>query len=255
MARPQTPARKPAQPNTERVVGVAAVRAVLEQRPKDAINLAHSPEARKELRDVLSLLAKLRVAYREVPREELDRMADTVHHEGVCMLTRARPAAGLRDIVKQLDKSGFWLALDRVDNPHNVGAILRSAAFFGARGLIVASREDKSLTSAMVRIAEGGAERVPVLFTADLPSVLDAFKDQGVAIVGADGAAKQSLKDLVWPERCVIVMGSERAGMTEAVRKRVSHEVRIDGTGHVESLNVSVAAGIFMASRALRRST
>lgn len=255
MAPPMAPAKKPALPNTERVVGLSAVRAVIEQRPKDAISLAHSPDVRKELRDSLQLLAKLRVAYREVPREELDRMADSVHHEGVCLLARAREAVTTQDIVKQLDKNGFWLALDRVDNPHNVGAILRSAAFFGARGLVVASREDKSLTSAMVRIAEGGAERVPVLFTNNLPGVLDACAAQGVAIVGADGGAKLSLGDLAWPDRCVIVLGSERSGMTDAVRKRLSREVRIEGTGHVESLNVSVAAGIFMASRASRRST
>ena len=253
MNRPHKPTRPPAEPATERVVGIAAVRAVLEARPKDALNIAHGREARSEVRDILRLAAQHRVAYRELAQADLDRLADTVHHEGVCMLARARTAPSLKDMVKRLDERGFLLALDRVDNPHNVGAILRTAAFFGARGLLVGMhkdmREEKSLTPAMVRIAEGGAERVPVMFTADLPGALGAFAAQDIAILGADGRATQALGEVNWPERNVIVLGSERSGMSDGVRKRCTHIVRIDGTGHIESLNVSVAAGIFMAAR------
>ncbi len=266
MTRPKKPApvsaRTRAEPPTERVVGLSAVRAVLEARPKDVLNIAHGREARAEVREILRLAAQQRIAYRELAADDLDRLADTVHHEGVCMLARARPAPTLKDMVKRLDDRGFVLALDRVDNPHNVGAILRTAAFFGARGLLVAkpesrrearaepAREDKGLTPAMVRIAEGGAERVPVLFTVDLAGALGAFAAQEIAIIGADGRARQAMTELAWPARCVIVMGSERSGMSDGVRKRCSHEVRIDGTNYVESLNVSVAAGILMASRA-----
>ncbi len=248
--------REQREPPTERVVGLAAVRSVLEARPKDALNIAHGREARQEVREILRLAAQHRIAYRELPAADLDRLADTVHHEGVCMLTRARLAPALKDMVKRLDDRGFLLALDRVDNPHNVGAILRTAAFFGARGLLVADprtsggREEKTLTPAMVRIAEGGAERVPVLFTPDLAAALGAFAAQEIAIIGADGRARKAMTELAWPARCVIVMGSERSGMSDPVRKRCSHEVRIDGTSYVESLNVSVAAGILMASRA-----
>lgn len=251
MTRPKKPAHATNAPaTTERVVGLAAARAVLELRPKDVLNIAHGREARQEVRDILRLSAQHRIAYRELASDDLDRLADTVHHEGVCMLTRARAVPTLKDMVKQLDDPGFVLALDRVDNPHNVGAILRTAAFFGAKGLLVAAREDKSLTPAMVRIAEGGAERVKVFFTSDLSAALGAFAAQKIAIIGADGRARLSMNELVWPARTVIVMGSERSGMSEAVRKRCTHEARIDGTGYVESLNVSVAAGILMASRA-----
>jgi RNA methyltransferase, TrmH family len=249
MTRPKKPVHARAEPATERVVGLAAVRAVLEARPKDVLNIAHGREARQEVREILRLAAQHRIAYRELPQDDLDRLADTVHHEGICMLTRVRPVPALQDMVKRLADRGFVLALDRVDNPHNVGAILRTAAFFGARGLLVATRDDKSLTPAMVRIAEGGAERVPVLFTVDLPGALNAFAAAEIAIIGADGRARTSLAELAWPARCVIVMGSERSGMSEGVRKRCTHQVRIDGTGHVESLNVSVAAVILMAAR------
>jgi len=261
MTRPKKPARANLEPATERVVGIAAVRAVLEARPGDALNIAHAREARSEVRELLRLAAQHRVAYRELLAADLDKLADTVHHEGVCMLARARKSVSLSDIVKRLDGPGFVLALDRVDNPHNVGAILRSAAFFGARGLLVAVRdaktpEDKTLTPAMVRIAEGGAERVPVLFTSDLAGALSTFAAQGAAVIGADGGAPDSIAALSWPARSVIVLGSERSGMSDGVRKRCTKQVRIDGTGHIESLNVSVAAGILMASRvgAQRRS-
>lgn len=231
------------------------MRAVLVLRPRDVLNIAHTREARPGVGDILRCAAQHRVAYRELPQPDLDRLADTVHHEGICMLARARPVPTLRDLLARLNEPGFVLALDRVDNPHNVGAILRTAAFFGAHGLMVAAGAHTGLTPAMVRIAEGGAERVPVLFTPDLAAALGTLAAQGVAVVGADGAAPETTAELAWPARCAIVLGSERSGISEGVRRRCQRQVRIDGTGHMESLNVSVAAGILMASRACAQGT
>jgi TrmH RNA methyltransferase len=135
-----------------------------------------------------------------------------------------------------------------VQNPHNLGAVLRSAAYFGARGLIVSA--DKKLTAAARRVAEGGAEHVPVVSVPSLPVALKAFADHELAIIGADTRAPVQLHTLKWPKRAVLVLGHERDGLSKPVRTACNTLVRIAGTGAVESLNVSVAAGVFLASYA-----
>jgi TrmH RNA methyltransferase len=233
---------------SERVVGLSAVRAVLEVRAADVLNIAHSPEARLELADVLRSAAKRRIAYREVPREELDRIAGTLHHEGVCMLARPRGRWSLEDVVADLAEGGFVVALDRVDNPHNVGAVLRSAAFFGARALLVAAKgPEVSLTPAAVRIAEGGAEHVSTVFVTELAASLARLRREGAHIVGADAHASEPGRAVRFPDKTVLVLGSERHGLSADTRTVCHRLVRIAGSGAVESLNVSVAAGVLMA--------
>jgi TrmH RNA methyltransferase len=240
---------------SERVFGLAAARAVLSVRPRDVLQIAHAREARRELSELLSAAAKLRIAYREVPREELERIAGSLHHEGICMQVVARRRVALDDLERALAKGGFVLALDRVDNPHNIGALLRTAAFFGARGLLVAQEREARLTPSAVRIAEGAAEHVPVCFVPELGDALDRLVKAGASVIGADAHEGEPVAQLRWPERTVLVLGSERVGIGAPVQKRCSAFVHIAGTEAVESLNVSVAAGILMAavSEAARR--
>jgi RNA methyltransferase, TrmH family len=189
-----------------------------------------------------------------VPREELERMAGSLHHEGVCMRVKRREPASLEVVVKSLAKGGFLLVLDGVENPHNIGALLRSAAYFGARGMIVRGAGGK-LSSASVRVAEGGAEQLPVCFVAELEEAIAALSHAGVKIVAADAHAGASVDELKWPERCALVLGAEREGLSRAVLAGKPTRVNIPGSGTVESLNVSVAAGVLLAavSRAARQ--
>lgn len=235
---------------TERVVGLSAARAVLAVRPKAVLHIAHSPGARVEVRDLLREAARLRIAYREVSEEELGKMAGTLHHEGICLLTKARSPVELADLARLLARDGFALALDQVENPHNVGALLRSAAYFGAAGLLVAHGETRGLSPAAVRIAEGGAEYVPVCFVRELCAALDQLRTGGVEIVGADVHEGEPLDQAELGARTVLVMGNERSGLSPAVQKRCTRRVRIEGRGQIESLNVSVAAGILLAHAA-----
>lgn len=253
-ARGASPARGGARSDresTERVVGLAAARAVLEKRPHDVLNVAHSPEARYQVADLLRAAAAHRIAYRELPREELDRLAGTLHHEGVCLRVRARPPFGVLQLISAFERGGFGVVLDGVENPHNIGALLRSAAYFGARAMLVRGGGTR-LVPAATRIAEGGAEHVPVCFVDDLREAIAALKRAQVAIVAADAHGGEPLHQFRWPERSVIVLGAERAGLSKAVLSQGTKRVHIPGTGRVESLNVSVAAGILMASAAAR---
>lgn len=202
---------------------------------------------------MLRAAARRRIAYREVDAEELTRMAQSVHHEGVCLLVTARPAPQPAELIASVKKKGLLLALDGVENPHNIGAILRSAAYFGARGLIYTSA-DKSLGAllppAARRVAEGGAEFVPVLRLQELSGLLHEAKRAGVAIIGAGAHAKTSLDRFKWPARALLVLGHEQRGLSREAQAACDVSVRIAGSQQVESLNVSVAAGIFIASYA-----
>lgn len=258
MPAPSAKARRKAhgeRDQTERIVGLSAVRALLAVRPEAVLHIAHSPDARSDIGPLLREAARLRIAYREVPGDELDKMAGTLHHEGICVLAKARAVKDVGDLTRALVPGGFVLALDQVDNPHNIGALLRSAAYFGARGLLVAHTEARALTPAAVRIAEGGAEYVPVCFVNELCAALDQLASAGATIVGADVHDGEPLSGAKFAAQSVLVMGNERSGLSGAVKKRCGQRVRIEGGGQIESLNVSVAAGILLAHAATQQST
>ena len=242
-----------ARDDAERLFGLKAAHAVLAARPRDVLGLAHTPEARNDVAELLRKAAQERIAYREVSREELSRIAGTLHHEGVCLRVKPRREPSLAQVVDALARGGFGVVLDGVENPHNVGALLRTAAYFGARAMLVRS-EARELVPAAVRVAEGGAEQVPVCFMDDLGPVLEALARAQVAVVVADAHGGDALESFAWPKRSVLVLGAERAGLSQPVLARCTHRVHIAGAGSIESLNVSVAAGILMhqAARAAR---
>lgn len=238
---------------TQKVYGISAVRAVVAQRPEHVLSIAHTRATRKLLADVLREAARRRIAYREVDDEELSRIAGSLHHEGVCVLAREPAAPDLEAIVRRTQPSGLIVALDGVQNPHNIGGILRSAAFFGAVGLVFAGQRGaraEGLPPAALRVAEGGAEHVGVLRVSDLVATLRQLSQAGLSIVGADAHAKRSLRELRWPSRAVLVLGSEAEGLAREVREMCDVTVRVVGRGALESLNVSVAAGVMLASHA-----
>jgi TrmH RNA methyltransferase len=230
------------------VYGLSAALAAFAQRPDHVMSIAHTPEARHDIADMLREAAKRRIAYREVDGDALAQMADSVHHEGVCLLVRPLPELELSELADRVGDEGLLIALDEVQNPHNLGAVLRSAAYFGARGMLVSA--DKKLTAAARRVAEGGAEHVPVVSVPAMPAALKAFVDHDFAVIGADTRAKVKLPALKWPKRSVLVLGHEREGLSKPVRAVCTMLVRIEGTEAVDSLNVSVAAGVLLASYA-----
>jgi TrmH RNA methyltransferase len=248
MRRTDRQARRPAA--TERVYGLEAVLAVLRRQPERVLKIAHTKSVRASLGPLLREAARRRIAYRELDDEELARIAGSVHHEGICLLVRTREDASLTELAALTQPKGLLLALDGVSNPHNVGAVLRSAAFFGTKGLLLAARDRELLTPAAIRVAEGGAEHVAIARVAELAPALRALNALGLTVIGADGHARASLAGLRWPERTLLVLGSEDSGLSPAVQKCCERRVQITGSGALESLNVSVAAGVFLASYA-----
>lgn len=234
---------------TELVYGLRACLAVYRQRREDIRRLAFSRELRDELEDLPDWAAQARVDWREEPGAELDRLAQSSQHEGVVLLTAPRRWLKPKDLASLLvERQGVAIALDRVRNPQNIGAVLRSAAFFGVdAALLGAPAPDPGLSPFAVRVAEGGAEHVELSRTTDLAQTLASLRARGVKIIGGDSHADTSLAELVPARPCVIVFGHEREGLGSRIRAECDQLVEIAGTGAVESLNVGVAAGIFIA--------
>lgn len=232
----------------EKVYGVAAARAVLERRIGDVIRIAHAAELRRALGPVLREAAARRIAYEERSDEDLAKIAGSVHHEGICLAVRPRRVRSVEWLAR--GGQGAWrcaVALDDVGNPHNVGAIVRSAAFFGADALLVEGPADRApILPAAVRVAQGGAEHVEVVRADALAPALRALASAGVAVIGTDVRGARPLGALRWPPRAVIVLGSEGEGMRREVREACTALVTIAGSDAVESLNVGVAAGVLL---------
>jgi TrmH RNA methyltransferase len=235
----------------ERIYGLEAALAVLRVRPDDVRRIAYHAELGPRLGAHLKEAAARRVAYAEKPDAELRAIAGTEHHEGIVVEAREREVLADADVIARFapDRGPLRLVvLDGVENPHNVGAVIRSAAFLGAQGVVVHGRSEAPFTPAAVRVAEGGAEHVVLGRIADAAAVLRALSDAGVAVVGTDAAAQDDVREFRFARRTAIVLGSEAAGLSPAVRRTLTHTVGIRGTGAVESLNVSVAAGIVLAA-------
>ncbi len=232
----------------EVVYGLRAGLAAIEARGADVIAIAYARDVSREIAEGLRWAQSKRVPVREAHAEELARLANSPHHEGLAVTTKPRRWTPPAEIADRLaSKRGVAIALDRVRNPYNVGAILRSAAFFGVDAAILgAIAPHPALAPDAVRVAEGGAERLALARTTDLADTLGRLKARGVKVVGADGRGDAVAIGFAFARPAVLVVGHEREGMSDRVRAQCDAIVAIPGTGAVESLNVGVAAGVLM---------
>jgi TrmH RNA methyltransferase len=232
-----------------RVFGINACLAVYRHRPQ-AIRKIYLTEARLDrFRSVLTWCAGERIGYRLVEAADLDRLTQSQHHEGICFDTLPPPPLTLDDLLARVgDAPRAWFAwLDGVGNPHNLGAILRSAAHFGCAGLIL-HRDALQLSGAACRVAEGGAEVVPIARVSDARgsmAKLGLYGYRGIATVvrGGDDVFAAEL-----PAKAVLVMGAEADGLSSSLIAACDLRLGIPGTGAVESLNVSAAFAVFAAA-------
>lgn len=235
-------------PETE-VYGLNAALALGRHRPEAIVRVLHTRDVRRQIGPLLSATAKRRRPYREVTDDDLRRVAKTRHHEGVVVVAEPPPLRPLEPALRALRKDAVLVALDRVGNPHNLGSILRSAAWFGAAGVLL-PRDDQQarLSGAAMRVAQGGAEVVPCFDVRSLPEALAALNEAGVHTIAADQRGRRAALAGPWPTPACIVLGSEGEGLRPEVDRACRKQVVVPGTGAVESLNVAVTAGILLAA-------
>lgn len=231
-----------------RLHGINACLAFVEHR-RDRIIRGYFSElaARRHFAPLMKWLAQQRLAYHLVTDAELERITGSAHHEGVCLLVRAEPPLAAADWLQQNRqlKRSCLLALENVGNPHNLGAILRTAAHFGIAAVLVPDAHALA-GGAAVRTAEGGAEHVAVLAAPDFARTVQAFRAAGWRVVTTSSHQGTDLYRTALPEKCLVVFGEESAGLSRALLAAGDQSVMIPGTGKVESLNVSVAAAVLL---------
>ncbi|MDB5371613.1 MAG: methyltransferase, TrmH family [Belnapia sp.] len=240
------PDYQPRPPEPHRICGAAPVRALFLRRPEAVQRLFYTEAMRRIAGPLCAHLARTRRPYREVPAEELARIAGTPHHGGICAIAQVRYAERLpgHALPADLPVAPLLPVLDCIGNPHNLGAIARSAAFFGCRGLLLSDDQRQAdLSDAAFRTAEGGLELLRVLRARDLTNLLRGMRGQYlvVAAVAAGGVAPAALPR---GRPIALVLGNEEQGPTDAVLDCCEAGVTLTGGGMVESLNVSAAAAV-----------
>ena len=199
------------------------------------------------LQKVIEECRRSSIAVRFLTRVELDRMASTGAHQGVVAITSAKQYADLDDLLAS--KRGPYsliVVLDGVEDPHNLGAILRSADAAGADGIVIPERRAAGVTGAVAKASAGASEHLPISRVTNISRTLEELKAKGLWIVGLDERPKQDYMSVDYKMDCAIVLGAEGKGLHELVARKCDFLVSIPMFGKVPSLNVSVAAGIVL---------
>ena len=232
----------------QRLYGINAVHAAFARRPQ-ALRKLYLAEARiPQLQPLLKWCVANRIGYRVVADEDLRKLAASSHHEGVVAdILREEPQA-LTTWLRELgDGPQCLLWLDGVGNPHNLGAILRSAAHFGIAAILLPKHSTLALSGAAARVAEGGAEAVPFVRMGRDDNAIAQLHGAGFKLAATVVRGGQDLFATQLPQRLVYVMGAEGEGMNQGLAAACDLRLSIPGTGAVESLNVSAATAVLLA--------
>ncbi|HZD32247.1 MAG TPA: 23S rRNA (guanosine(2251)-2'-O)-methyltransferase RlmB [Candidatus Angelobacter sp.] len=194
------------------------------------------------------------VQVRFLTREELDRTANTHTHQGVIAVTSGKQFA---DVDMLLDRRkaehSFLVVLDGIEDPHNLGALIRTADGAGADGVIIPERRAVGLTGTVVKASAGASEHLAIARVTNISRTLEELKERNLWTVGLDERGPQSYDEIDYNMQCAIVLGAEGKGLHDLVRKRCDFLVSIPMLGGVASLNVSVAGAVVMYEVARQR--
>lgn len=187
------------------------------------------------------------MAVRFVPREEIDRETRTRTHQGVMAFTSRKKFSDLDDILEnKRGRHSFVLVLDSIEDPHNLGALLRSAEGAGVDGVVIPERRAAGISGTVVKSSAGASEYLSVARVVNIARALEDLKERNVWVVGLDERGAQSYDEIDFNMDCALVLGAEGKGLHDLVRKKCDLLVSIPMMGQVSSLNVSVAGGVVM---------
>jgi len=194
------------------------------------------------------------VAVRFMPRQDVDRLAGSASHQGVVAVTSAKTYTEVDEILhRKRGNYALILVLDGVEDPHNLGAIIRTADGAGADGLLLPERRAAGVTATVAKASAGAVEHLPVAKITNVARALEDLKERNIWTVGLDERAPQAYDVLDYNMDCALVLGAEGKGMHDLVRKKCDFLVSIPMLGRVPSLNVSVAAAVVLYEIARQR--
>jgi len=236
---------------TEQIFGLHAVSQMLEISPDRILNVWIQEAINSEsVRTIQEELNKLGLSVQIVPRSTLSRMTKNQNHQGV--IVEVKPAKKKTDndldgiLESNKDNNPLYLILDSVQDPHNLGACIRTADAVGVTAIIIPKDRAASINETVRKVASGAVENVTVISVVNLVRAIKKIKESGAWVIGADGAAEESVYDMNMKVPTAIIMGGEGKGIRESVLKECDYIASLPILGQIESLNVSVATGVIL---------
>jgi 23S rRNA (guanosine2251-2'-O)-methyltransferase len=237
------------------IYGVHATDAALRNEARRIAQVFVTDNGENRLKDAIAARsdgASLKIT-RVMPRDLDRRLGPDTVHQGVLVETEPLAEPTLEQLADLPDERGPLIVLDQVTDPHNVGAILRSAAVFGAQGLLMTRRHSPPLGGALAKVASGALEHVPVILVPNLARALTELGELAYRRVGLDGASERGIEGEPFSGRVALVLGAEGRGLRQLTQEHCDVLARISGSGPLGSLNVSNAAAVTLYLAAMRR--
>ncbi|MDD6793878.1 MAG: 23S rRNA (guanosine(2251)-2'-O)-methyltransferase RlmB [Clostridiaceae bacterium] len=201
------------------------------------------------IREIIKIAKEKKLVIKEVDRKKLDVMSNNSVHQGVIARVTPYVYSDVKDILdyaKEKQEDPFIIVLDEIEDPHNLGSIIRTAELCGAHGIIIPKRRNVGITSTVYKSSVGAIEHVKVAKVTNINTVLDELKEEGVWVYGADIAGTEYSYEVNFSGPCALIIGSEGRGISKLTLKKCDKLVRIPMVGKINSLNASVAGGIMM---------
>jgi len=230
------------------IYGINAVSEALKARGR-AFEWVGMAKERHDLRlqRLIEDCRRLAVPVRFLQRAELDRMAGNAAHQGVVAVTSAKQYSDLDDVVgAKRGQHSLVVVLDGVEDPHNLGAILRTADAAGADGIVIPERRAASVTGTVTKASAGASEHLPIAKVTNIARTVEELKERNIWTVGLDERGSQTYDALDYNMDCALVLGAEGKGLHDLVKRKCDFLVSIPMLGKVSSLNVSVAAAVVL---------
>ena len=232
--------------NTTRLMGIHAVTEALRAgRVLERVVVVRGAR-NPRLKAIVEECRQRKVPLRFEPREALDRVAQGEVHQGVIAVVASKRYGNLDDVVKKINRPGLVVVLDGVEDPHNLGAIIRSAHAVGVDAVVIPSRRSAGITPTVAKAAAGALEYVEVVRTPNISRALTSLKEKGYWVIGLDERAEENYDQADYRGNTVLVLGREGKGLHQLTAKRCDTLVKIPVAGRIASLNVSVAAGVVL---------
>jgi 23S rRNA (guanosine2251-2'-O)-methyltransferase len=232
----------------EYVVGKnPVIEALKSERDINKILIAESSQ-RGQMQQIIQLAKEANVIVQYVPKKKIDQLAEE-NHQGVLAYVAAYQYAELDDLFTAAEKkneSPFFLLLDEIEDPHNLGSIMRTADAVGAHGIIIPKRRAVGLTATVAKASTGAIEYIPVVRVTNMARTIDELKERGVWIAGTDAAGKADYRQFDGTMPLGLVIGSEGKGMGRLIKEKCDFLINLPMAGRVTSLNASVAAALLM---------
>lgn len=209
-----------------------------------------------KVQQIVTECRKLGVSVRFVSREELTRMTNSAGNQGIAAIVSGKEYVDLDEVVaNKRGAHSFVVVLDGVEDPHNLGAIVRTADAAGVDGIVIPERRAVGVTGTVAKASAGASEHLPIARVTNIARTVEELKTRNMWVVGLDERGTQTYDEIDYAMDCALVLGAEGAGVHDLVRKKCDFLVSIPMLGRVPSLNVSVAAAIVMYEVARQRRT